>query len=152
MSKTTIIAAVLIAFGVFSVWKPSLSGPDPVPDIDPPSASLQVIVKPITEVLDGYPEQEATLTGFFFEASEIIRRDGQNEKIVKTKHDLKLFLERAATLRFKGTFQKVSGLSESIHGRKGAFAKYLGTEAGLLDHTRAADVFYAVAWACQEAK
>lgn len=152
MNRTTIIAAVLIAFGVLSVWKPSLKGPDDIPDINAPSASLQVMVKLITELLNGHSEQARILAEFYFESSKTIRRDGQNEKIIKTKHTLKLFLERAATLRFAGTFQEIHGLADVIHGEDGALAKIVGLEAGLLDHEKSADALHAVAWACQEAK
>lgn len=147
-----VIAAILLTYGVLSVWKPDLSGPAPTPEITPPSVSLQALVGPITEVLSGHKEQAKVLAGFYLESSKIIRRDGQNGKIIKTKYHLKLFLERAATIRFKGAFQKIHGLSESVHGSKGVLSKILGLESGVLDHAKAADALHAVAWACQEAE
>lgn len=153
MKTTTITAVVLIAIGVLSVWKPSLPGPVPVPVIDAPSVSLQALVKPIIEILnDSRSHRQASiLAAFYFEASEIIRRDGNNERIVKTGSHLRTFCERAATLRFQGVFSKVPGLAEAIHGGDGALPKILGLDPGPIDHEKSADALHAVAWACQEA-
>lgn len=152
MKTTTIAAVVLIAIGVLSVWKPSLPGPSPAPNIDPPSVSLRTLVAPITKVLDGHPKQAKVLTAFYYEASNTIRRDGNNEQIVKTGSHLRAFCNRAATLRFAGSFKKVPGLAAAIHGENGALPKILGLDPGPLDHEKAADALHAVAWACQEAK
>ncbi len=152
MKTTTIAAIVLIAAGTLSVWKSGLPGPSPMPDIKPPSVSLQALVGPITEILNGHPEQANILASFYFEASETIRRDGRNDRIIRTKDHLRTFGERAITLRFQGIFREVFGLAEAIHGGDGALSKILGLEAGQLDHMKAADALHAVAWACQEAE
>ncbi|HDZ26234.1 hypothetical protein LCGC14_0809500 [marine sediment metagenome] len=152
MKPTTITAIVLVTFGVFSILRSGQAKPDQVPALDAPSAELQVIVKPITEVLNGYPKQASVLSSFYLEASKTIRRDGRNAKIIRSKNHLRTFGDRAVTLRFQEIFQKVPGLSKAIHGKSGALSQVLGLDPGPLDHEKTADAFYAVAWACQEAK
>lgn len=152
MKTSTIIASVLIAASVLSVWKPNLNVPTPTPDIESPSVANQQIVAPITELLKGNKKQSRVLSAFYFEASKTLRRDGNGEKIIKTKSHFRTFCERAATLRFQGIFKSVPGLADAIHGKNGALAKIIGLEAGLLDHEKSANALHAIAWACQEAK
>ncbi len=149
-SGFTIAAIVLISLGMFSIWSPEADRP--LPTIEPPTVALQKVVAPITEVLNGYPEQASILKEFYFEASETIRRDGQGEKVIQTKSNLRTFCKRSATLRFQGMFEKVHGLADVTFGNDGALSLVLGLKPGQLDHEKAADAFYAVAWACQEAQ
>ena len=154
MKTSTIIASVLIAASVLSVWKPNLRNPNDIIDIDEPAASLRIVVGPIRKLLNnnGSRGQAGILATFYFEASETILRDSNHGRILKTKNHLRTFCERAATLRFQGIFKSVPGLADAIHGENGALAKIIGLEAGLLDHEKSANALHAIAWACQEAK
>lgn len=151
MKPITIFAVVLVAAGSLYRWNPQAATPI-VPAIEPPSAQLQLLVAPVTRNLTGRPVEARLLAAFYYEASETIRRDGLNAKIVKTKPHLVAFCERAATLRFQGAFSKVPGLAAVIHGPDGVIAKVLGLEPGELDHAKSAEVLHAIAWACQEAE
>ncbi len=151
MKTSTITAIVLIAVGVFSVWRLNLNGPTPIPNIDAPSVANQQIVAPITSLLKGNKKQSCVLSAFYFEASKTLRRDGNGEKIIKTKSHFRTFCKRAATLRFQGIFKSIPGLADAIHGKDGALSKILGLEAEMLDHEKTADALHAIAWACQEA-
>ena len=152
MKTSTVLAAVLVIVGLFYQLSGTVNIPD-VPQIDPPSADLQKAVASITVLFSsGNREQAAELFDFYFEASKIIRRDGKNERILKTNSQLRTFCERAIKIRFSGAFQKVDGLADAIHGKKGSLSKIIGLSPGELDHEKVADAFYAIAWACQEAK
>ena len=153
MKTSTIIAVILIAIGVIFILRPNSDGPTPTPNIDAPSVANQQIVAPITRLLNNSRShrQAGILAAFYLEASETIRRDGNNERIIKTKNHLRTFCERTATLRFQGIFKSVPGLAATIHGKDGALSKILGLEAGMLDHNKTADALHAIAWACQEA-
>lgn len=150
MKSTTVLATILIVVGCLYTWKQQASAPMQV--IDPPDAELQEIVLPVKNVLIGHPNEAKELASFYLEASEVIRRDGLNEKIVKTNSNLRTFCQRAVTLRFKGIFVKIPGLADAIHGKDGVMATVLGLEASEFDYTKAADAFHAIAWACQEAE
>lgn len=151
MKPTTIFAVVLVAAGSLYWWNPQVTSPQ-TPVIEPPGVALQSLVAPITKKLNGNPEEAKLLAAFYYEASETIRRDGLNAKIVKTKSHLVTFCERAASLRFQTTFAKVPGLATVIHGPDGVLAKVLNLEPGELDHAKSAEVLHAIAWACQEAE
>lgn len=145
------LAVALTVGGLMYSSGPQAAPLPPAPTIDTPRVELQALVSPITEKLAGRPAEAKMLAAFYFEASEIIRRDGLNTKIVKTKTHLVTFCERAAILRFQGAFTKVTGLAAAIHGPDGALAKALGLKPGSLDHVKSAEVLHAIAWACQEA-
>jgi len=151
MKPTTILAAVLVAAGSLYWWNPQAEAPD-TPVIQPPTAELRALVNPITVKLIGHSAEAKLLAAFYYEASETVRRDERNGKIIKTKSHFAIFCERATTLRFQGAFTKVSGLAEAIHGETGVLAYVLQLGPGELDHTRAAIVLEAIAWACQEAE
>lgn len=138
MKPTTIFAVVLVAAGSLYWWNPQAVTPQ-APVIEPPNAELQSLVAPITKKLGSSPAEAKLLAAFYFEASETIRRDGLNAKIVKTKSHLRTFCERAATLRFQGAFKKVPGLAAVIHGPEGVIAKVLGLEPFEVDHTKIAE-------------
>ena len=151
MKPSTILAAVLIAAGSLYWWKSQATSPQ-APVIEPPSVAMQAVVQPVIKKLAGHPAEAKLLAAFYFEASETVRRDGANAKIVKTKSHLVTFCERAAALRFQGAFKKVPGLAAVIHGPNGVIAKVLNLEPGELDHAKSAEVLHAIAWACQEAE
>lgn len=151
MKTSTILASVLVVIGLFySLKKEETNTPDT--KIDPPSEDLQLIVSPVANLFsrDTF-EQAAELSAFYLEASKVIRRDGENDKVVKTSSHLKTFCERSVVLRFKGVFDKVPGLSNAIHGENGALMEILGDDPGVMDHEKVADALHAIAWACQEA-
>jgi len=150
MKPITIFAVVLVAAGSLYWWNPQ-SGTSPQPVIESPSVAMQAVVQPVIKKLAGHPAEAGLLAAFYYEASETIRRDGLNAKIVKTKSHLRTFCERAATLRFQRAFKRVPGLAAVIHGPEGVIAKVLGLEPFDLDHAKSAEVLHAIAWACQEA-
>lgn len=151
MKLTTIFAVVLVASGGLYWWNPQTGTPD-IQVIRPPGPELQEIVGRITRKLIGRPAEAKLLAAFYYEASETIRRDGYNDKVVKTNSHFATFLERSVTLRFQGIFAEVPGLAEAIHGESGVIAYILQLAPGELDHVRAAIVLEAIAWACQEAE
>jgi hypothetical protein len=140
--KATDLAAIALAAVLF--WNPTVSAVIPAP-------TDTVSVAQVTKVLAGHPEEAAQLGAYYLSAADVVRRDGSGAKVIKTNSNLRTFLERSATLRFQGAFQKVPGLSEAVHGPNGALAKMLGLAAGDLDYAKAASALEAVAWACQEA-
>ena len=148
MKPSNAIAAALILAGLAAAWRPA--APAPAPGPDPPDAAVRAIVGPVTAKLAGHPEEARTLAAFYAAAADTVRRDGQGAKLLRTTPQLRTFLERAVTLRLQGSFSKVPGLAETIHGPDGALAKLLGLEAAELDHARAAAALSAIAWACNE--
>ena len=149
MKPTTVVAAILIVVGLVAVWRPASPSPDPLPQ--PPEAATQAIVARVTQTLAGRPEQARQLAAFYDAAAEVVRRDGDGAKVIKTTADLRTFCERAVTVRFQGAFAKVPGLAEANHGSDGALASLLGLDVSQLEHGKAADALDAIAWACQEA-
>ena len=147
LKTTDLIAIAAVAFVLF--YTPAV-----VPDVSPvpaPDTAAQAIVKPITAVLAGHPNEAAELAAFYRTAADVIRRDGVGNKIITTTAQLRTFCERAVTLRFQGAFTQITDLSEAIHGQSGALSQLLGLEVAELDHAKAAAALDAVAWACQEA-
>lgn len=154
MKASTILALCLIAFGAVNAWPPASPAPAPGPAPDPipaPDAATQRVVATITEKLAGHPGEAAELAAFYAAAAETLRRDAAGENVIATTAELRTFCQRAVTIRFQGTFSKIPGLADQIHGPAGALAKLIGLEAGELDHAKAAAAFDAVAWACREA-
>ncbi len=147
LKTTDLIAIAAVAFVLF--YQPTTA-----PDVSPipaPDAAAQAIVQPITAVLAGHKAEAAELAAFYHAAADVVRRDGAGNKIITTTAQLRVFLERAVTLRFQGAFAAVPGLSEAIHGPSGALSQMLGLEVSELDHAKASAALDAVAWACQEA-
>ena len=147
LKTTDLIAIAAVAFVLF--YSPAVT-----PDVSPlptPDAATQAIVQPITGVLAGHKAEAADLAAFYHTAADVVRRDGAGNKIITTTAQLRVFLERAVTLRFQGAFAAVPGLSEAIHGQSGALSQLLGLEVAELDHVKTAAALDAVAWACQEA-
>lgn len=149
MKPTTLLAVVLIVAGLVATWRPTVPSPDAI--LESPDAATRAIVAPVSAKLAGHPDEARQLAAFYHEVAETIRRDGNGEKTVKTTADLRTFCQRAVTVRFQGAFAKVPGLSDAIHGPKGALAKLLKLDVTDLDHVRTAAALDAVAWACQEA-
>lgn len=149
MKPTTLGAAILIVVGLVAAWRPTAPSPETFPE--PPDAATQAIVARVTQTLAGHPEQSRQLAAFYGAAAEVVRRDGDGSKVIKTTADLRTFCERAVTVRFQGAFAKVPGLAEAIHGSDGALARLLGLEVSQLEHGKAADALDAIAWACHEA-
>lgn len=148
--KITDLAAILLAVVTLVPWGRSVDGPTAL-EIPAPSAEVKPAVAPITLVLADRDSEAKELAAFYHAASDVVRRDGAGAKVIKKTSDLRTFCEKAVTLRFQGAFQKVSGLSDAIHGPDGALAKILDLDVVELDHAKAADALDAVAWACQEA-
>lgn len=148
--KITDFAAILLTVVTLVPWGRSADGPAAL-EIPAPSAEAKLAVAPITLVLTDRSDEAKELAAFYHAAADVVRRDGTGAKVIKKTSDLRTFCEKAVTLRFQGVFQKVSGLSEAIHGSDGALAKLLELDVVELDHTKAADALDAVAWACQEA-
>lgn len=148
LKTTDLIALAAVAFVLF--YQPAVVPPDVSP-IPAPDTSTQAIVQPIITVLAGHKAEAAELAAFYHTAADVVRRDGAGNKIISTTAQLRVFLERAVTLRFQGIFSKVPNLSEAIHGPSGALSQLLGLEVAELDHAKAAAALDAVAWACQEA-
>jgi hypothetical protein len=147
LKTTDLIAIAAVAFVLF--YSPAVT-----PDVSPlptPDAATQAIVQPIGTVLAGHGAEAAELAAFYHTAADVVRRDGAGNKIISTTAQLRVFLERAVTLRFQGAFTQITGLSDAIHGPSGALAQMLGLEVATLDHAKAAAALDAVAWACQEA-
>lgn len=149
MKPTTLLAAGLIVVGLVAAWRSTVVSPDTVPE--PPDAATRAILAPVTQILAGHPQEARQLADFYHAAADVVRRDGNGAKVVKTTAELRAFGERAVTLRFQGVFAKVPGLSDAIHGPEGALARLLGLDVSDLDHGKTADALEAVAWACQEA-
>ncbi len=149
MKPTTLLAVALIVAGLVATWRPDETTDDTIPA--PAEAATRAIVAPVTQRLGGHEEEARQLGTFYHAAAEVLRRDGNGQRVVQTTAHLKTFGERAVTLRFQGAFNAVSGLADAIHGPDGALAKLLGLEVTELDHARAAAALDAVAWACQEA-
>jgi hypothetical protein len=147
LKTTDLIAIAAVAFVLF--YSPAVT-----PDVSPlptPDAATQAIVQPIGTVLAGHGAEAAKLAAFYHTAADVVRRDGAGNKIITTTAQLRVFLERAVTLRFQGAFTQITGLSEAIHGPSGALSQLLGLEVAELDHVKTAAALDAVAWACQEA-
>ncbi|MDY0346021.1 MAG: hypothetical protein RBR44_05660, partial [Bacilli bacterium] len=129
LKTTDLIAIAAVAFVLF--YSPAV-----VPDVSPipaPDVATQTIVQPITAVLAGHKAEAAELAAFYHTAADVVRRDGAGNKIISTTAQLRVFLERAVTLRFQGIFSKVPNLSEAIHGPSGALSQLLGLEVAELD-------------------
>ena len=153
MKTSTVLAVVLVAAGLIPFLSKKEASIPEVPEIGPPSAELRVAVEPIIlKFSDRHRKQAAELSAFYLDVSEVIRRDGKNERILKTYAQLRTFCERAVTIRFAGAFSEVPGLAAAIHGNGGALSKLLGLSPGAMDHEKVADAFHAIAWACQEAR
>lgn len=149
MKLTTIFAVVFIVIGSFTLWKPQAV--TPTVSIEAPNFVLQEIVAPVTKVLSGHSTEAGELAAFYYEVSKVILRDEAHGKVIKTTGHLRMFCERAVTLRFQGIFTRIPGLAEVIHGPQGILAETLKLEAGKLDYAETVEVFSAIAWACQEA-
>jgi len=148
--KITDLAAALLAVVTLIPWG-GVDETPAAPEIPAPSAEAKADVTPVTKVLTGHGAEAKELAAFYHAAADVVRRDGTGAKVLKNTSHLRTFCERAVTLRFQGTFQKVPGLSDVIHGPSGALAKLLLLDVSELDHAKAADALDAVAWACQEA-
>ncbi|KKK82684.1 hypothetical protein LCGC14_2800940 [marine sediment metagenome] len=156
MRTHTIIALLLVALGLWGMFGGAPSpgpGPEPHPNpiIPKPSREAARAVEPIATLLAGHSIEARQLAAFYHAAAEVIRRDGDGGKVVKTTADFRTFCQRVVTLRFQATFRNVSGLADAIHGPQGALPKLLKLDVADLDHRKAADALDAVAWACQEA-
>lgn len=149
MKPSTLVATVLILAGLVAAWRPA--APSPAPHPAPPDDATRAAVAGVTTKLAGHQDAARTLAAFYTAVADVVRRDGQGAKVLRTTPQLRVFLERAATLRLQGAFAKVPGLAEAIHGPDGALAKLLGLDAAELNHARAAAALDAVAWACWEA-
>jgi len=149
MKPSTLVATLLILAGLVAAWRPA--SPSPAPQPTPPDAATRAAVAGVTAKLTGHPDEARTLAAFYAAAADAVRRDGQGVKVLRTTPQLRVFLERAATLRLQGAFAKVPGLAEAIHGPDGALAKLLGLDAAEVNHARAAAALEAIAWACAEA-
>lgn len=134
----------VVALGRFSAPSGDVAYPEP------PAAAREAVA-PVTARLAGHPDEAEQLARFYHDAADALRRDGAGAKVLTSTAHVRTFCERAVTLRFQGTFQKVPGLTDAIHGPEGAFAQLLALDVTELDHAKAADAFDAVAWACREA-
>jgi len=148
MKTCDLLAVALTVFVLF------YQGGAIIPDshfIPQPDATACNTVSAVSTLLAGHKGEAAQLAAFYHAAAEIVRRDGEGERVLTSTQQLRTFAERAVTLRFQGTFSKIPGLAAAIHGPQGALALLLGLDVKELNHTQAAAALEAVAWAAQEA-
>jgi hypothetical protein len=148
MKASDFLAIALTVFVLFYQGGTKNPNTNPLPQ---PDAAARSAVSAVSTLLAGHKGEAAQLAAFYHAAAEIVRRDGEGERVLTSTQQLRTFCQRAVTLRFQGVFTKIPGLADAIHGSQGALAVLLGLDVKELNHAQAAAALDAVAWAAQEA-
>jgi hypothetical protein len=146
MRPTTICAAILIGWGVFTHL--GVQKPRPEPKPERPSDALMAAVKPVTAILKGHGEDGSTLAAFYQAVADVLARD--QGRVIQTTAQLREFHRRAGLLMFQrtGIEGRYPGLAEAIDK---VLVERIGLDSVAIDPVKQAaaiEAFRALAWAC----